>query len=327
MERHPIFSFAGQLPDSADIQTILDEDIYIRTDIKLGGDAPKQVAHIFETGQRTDPTLWPLYVVKTPQYRYPIEVIYEHLLARIGRVIGINTADTQLVCIGGQIRLLSAYFLLRDEYFFDGADVYAPTFGSRKAALQIEIDKQARQTFTVQQTCQGLASEFGEGAADLSAAFVRMLLFDALVGHSDRNLTNWGVIVGVGSTPTFAPVFDTVRALMLNISDDRLGEIRGNSRAERQFWESQIGSTLPKIGWAGVANLSYTVLAKQLLESPFRPDENWLHSFFSPETEASVADVLQKEFAPLLSDIRLWAIKTCLQKRWQALRKVIKKTY
>lgn len=61
----------------------------------------------------------------------------------------------------------------------------------------------------------------------LLAGFVKMLAFDALIGHNDRHPYNWGVIVPIRrkKQPRFAPVYDTARALFWNVPEKRVRQM------------------------------------------------------------------------------------------------------
>ncbi len=310
---YPIFSIAGELASDDLIPSLPMEQVLLREDIVLAGDAPKQIGHIIDSNGKVGS----LFIIKTPQYRYPVEAIYEHLFARLGQLVGIVTAETKLLCINGQIRLLSKYFLAKGQQLMHGTEIYSSLIGSREEVLKIEKDKLSSVTFTVQKTIQALEKE---GLNDVLSEFIKLLFFDALVGHTDRNLTNWGVIVTPNAAPTFAPTFDTVRGMMLNIPDERLQAIRENKRAQRQFWQSQLGSVLPKIGWDTTPNCSHIALIAEISNSSLRPEKDWLTHFFSPTTEAEVIQMLKSEFEPLLSEVRFWAIQTCLHQRWEAMR-------
>jgi hypothetical protein len=66
-------------------------------------------------------------------------------------------------------------------------------------------------------------------------------------------------------------------------------------------------------------------VVEKLETTHFLQKSAWLHPMLHSKTEAAAQLVLQTEFAPLFSEIRLWAIQTCLKKRLEAIRKIIVK--
>src|SRR5690349_8608814 len=78
----------------------------------IPGDAPKNFIRIREYDQGirrpTHPiSRWVGYIAKVGSKWYPIESITEHLLTRIGEVLGVRVAQSQLRMVGGQVRFLS----------------------------------------------------------------------------------------------------------------------------------------------------------------------------------------------------------------------------
>jgi len=80
------------------------------------GEAPKSFIRVYDyqkgsIQRKSNSASWPLYIAKTGHKWYPLESITEHLIARIGTVLGLNMAHSRLVNAGGQVRFLSKYFL------------------------------------------------------------------------------------------------------------------------------------------------------------------------------------------------------------------------
>ncbi|MBK5203666.1 MAG: hypothetical protein JJE45_08110 [Prolixibacteraceae bacterium] len=48
-------------------------------------------------GRKCNPKSWPRYIAKHDHKHYPVEVITEHLLNRIGTVLGFNMAHSELL--------------------------------------------------------------------------------------------------------------------------------------------------------------------------------------------------------------------------------------
>src|SRR5438874_1354953 len=58
----------------------------------VAGDAPKDFLRIYTYGEahKTRPDHWPAYIAKVGQKWYPNESVTEHLLTRIGQLLGLN---------------------------------------------------------------------------------------------------------------------------------------------------------------------------------------------------------------------------------------------
>ncbi len=88
----------------------------------------------------------------------------------------------------------------------------------------------ARDLFTFQFSEEAVRSRFTKYADEIMEAFVKMLIFDAIVGNNDRHFYNWGVIIDLleKKAPTFAPVYDTARGLFWNYSEERIAGMTAN---------------------------------------------------------------------------------------------------
>ena len=99
--------------------------------LSMPGDAPKSFVRVREyTSNRPTRRLarWVAYIAKVGSKWYPIESVIEHLLTRVGQVLGANVADSQLRIIGTQVRFLSKYFLQRRR------ETLTPVYSPNKAA-------------------------------------------------------------------------------------------------------------------------------------------------------------------------------------------------
>ena len=82
----------------------------------ITGDAPKDFIRIRPPGtaeQDAQSNTWPAYIAKLGHKCYPSESITEHLLTRIGQLLGLNMAVSSLVSAGERVRFLRPIFSQR----------------------------------------------------------------------------------------------------------------------------------------------------------------------------------------------------------------------
>lgn len=194
------------------------------------GDAPKELVRIYSYSKdnhfrKINVKRWPLYIAKTGHKWYPIESITERLLCRLGEVFGLRMAESGLAMIGGQVRFLSKFFLNgADEELVHGAEIFAGYIGDEELVAQIEEQQLSRDMFTLQFVEKSVEYQFAFCRDEIMREFIKMLLFDALVGNNGRHFYNWGVIRSITRAfqPYFAPVYDTARGLFWNDTDEKL---------------------------------------------------------------------------------------------------------
>lgn len=300
---------------------------FYKVEIDIGGDAPKNFIRVYEYGQcrRDKPKTWVAYIAKVGHKWYPAESITEYLMNRIGEEMGLDMAQSKLVLAGGQVRFLSKYFLntKRKEQLIHGAQIYARHLDDMafvELASQRKRRAITRELFTFQYTEEAIKAIFPTQQRSILEAFVKMLIYDALVGNNDRHFYNWGVITDLFGkiTPRFSPIYDTARGLFWNESESKISEYLQSS----EKLEKYIQKTSPRIGWDGSNGLNHFELIKKL----FSQDQRYCDTctnLLTAETEKQLMTLLNLEFARLFSAERLELIKRCIKLRIGKLQEII----
>ncbi|MBL0913654.1 MAG: HipA domain-containing protein [Bacteroidia bacterium] len=297
---------------------------YFRIDIPVAGDAPKDIIGIYEYGypvRKNNRNSWPLYIAKVGQKWYPMESVTEHLMNRIGEVIGVNMATSKLLIINGQLRFLSRYFLKKGESLVHGAEIYAGFIEDSDMERVHGIEKEglSRNFFTFQFTTEAILSMFPEEGQQLLEEFVKLLVFDAITGNNDRHFYNWGVIAPVSSKATvrFSPVYDTARGLFWNETEEQLaGYLKNKSLLDARLYKYAVQSR-PKTGWDGLENINHFDLIHKISQS--NPRYSIICKELIKDQGSNIHRLIDKEFALLLSPCRKTLIKKLLTIRLNIL--------
>ncbi len=269
---------------------------------------------------------WPLYIVKTGHKWYPQESITEYLLNQLGEDFGLCMAKSSLRVIGGQLRFLSRYFLDdHDEELIHGADIFGGYIGDKDLIEQIEEEQMARDLFTLQFVKDAVAYNFPYQVEEIMNQFVKMLLFDALVGNNDRHFYNWGVKRSVTQRfqPYFAPVYDTARGLFWNDSEDKL-ILKSKSPQERDVYiKKYCKGSRPKIGWENEQNINHFKLIEKIVGSSFYISREEIITLFSRSTIERMFETIDSKFVYIMSPVRRDMIKHCIEYRYNKIWDII----
>lgn len=85
------------------------------------------------------------------------------------------------------------------------------------------VEAQRRTLSTIELTREVLREQEDRYRVDLRGPFLRMLVFDAWIGNSDRHSANWAILVRGplhGSACRLAPMYDTAGCLLANLTDE-----------------------------------------------------------------------------------------------------------
>ena len=292
--------------------------------VSVGGDAPKEFIKVYEYGRskRNNQGRWIAYIAKIGHKWYPIESITEHLLNRIGELLGLNMAHSKLAILGNQLFFLSEYFLDSRQYeLVHGVDIYAGFVIDKQFVEEIEEKALARTFFTFDFAQQAINKMFPNQAEQLIEGFVKLLFFDAIVGNNDRHFYNWAVLRHIENkkSPTFAPIFDTARGLFWNENEEKIMERLKHPKQLDVKIEKYAQNSMPKTGWEGEQNLNHFQLAQKLCKN----DKKFsviLDDLLKQENENHVIELIDNEFKMLLSDARKELIKHTIRYRFKILR-------
>lgn len=288
----------------------------------MSGDALKDFLRIYDygRGRKTRVMDWPAYIAKVGHKFYPNESITEHLLTRIGQLLGLKMANSRLMWVRGQLRFLSEFFLQPDESLVHGAEIFAGHLADKEFVEQVEQEKKERDIFTFQVVEEAVMSRFPDFADEIMHDFVRLVAFDTIVGNNDRHHFNWGVITQVAGKrpPRFSPVFDTARALLWNTDENGLAKQK--DRVD-EFLDRYVRECYPMIGWDGVANPNHFTVCQKIEESfpAYRPA---LLSLVQLDLSQRIQKLLAEEFENLFSSQRQEFIVNCLRKRMEQFAEI-----
>ena len=296
---------------------------YYVDDRQVGGDAPKDFIWVYQTrpgGVRpADWRKWPAYIAKVGHQFYPAESVSEQVITRVGQMLGMRIADSQLMICAEQLRFMSRFFLRNEEILNHGAEILMGYLADKDFVEGVAAEKAEKTLFTFQVFCTAIRAIFPADHSEILHGFVRMIGFDALVGNQDRHFYNWGVITHpTGAvSPRFAPIYDTARGLFWNSTEQGLAKF-----SQAESLTAYVRNSRPEIGWDGWKESDGELRHFDLIASIAASDTTywgWLENL-GKTAMASLADcegMIDAEFGDLLSETRRKLIKQCLRMRFQ----------
>lgn len=318
----------GVTPRDKDLGVVKNRNYYVDEERGImPGEQLKCFVRIYEygvCGNRGNTTKWTPYIAKFPGKMYPIESITEHLITRIGQALGVRMADSRLGLINGQVRFMSRFFRNESrERLFHGAEIYSAYIGEEKFIDQIGKARMEREMISVEFTHDAIEHSFPEDFIGLIEDFVKMLLFDALVGVNDRHFYNWGVIQDVtgSSRPRFAPLFDSSRGLLWNFYEHKVIAAVEYPRRMKDFVKNYVSKSRPNISLRSRECISHFDLVEGLVSNSTY--EQQLRILCSIGNHGKVFDVIDSEFCNLMSKARVTLIKAILDERFSMLNRLI----
>lgn len=301
---------------------------YAEANQVIAGEAPKDFIRAYHYGRadRSKPRKWPAYIAKVGHKWYPNESITEHLLTKLGQILGLQMAESSLVSAHGQVRFLSEYFLRPNQSLVHGAEIFAGYLEDEEFVEEVDRHGATQDIFTFQFIREAVREQFRDQARSILANYTKMLAFDAIVGNHDRHHYNWGVVVHERRRhkPYFSPIYDSARALFWNDPEFKLKCIAKHPDPNQlsNFIRRYVNKSRPKTGWDGEDNPNHFDLIRKIAENypDLRPV---LSNIRYDQLLRSVGQTLNVDFKSLMSPIRRKMIENCLMRRLQLFDQAI----
>lgn len=290
--------------------------------LSIHGDAPKCFLLVKEStpGKHIRWKVnWTKFIAKVGSKWYPVESITEQIITRIGQCFGFDVADSRLCNVGRQVRFLSRYFLRGQESLTHGIEIFREELG-HEMVEEIADKRLEREFYTFSTVLDSIHRAYPIEQDEIIPAFIKMLLFDAIIGNNDRHPANWGVITSAKQSirSRFSPIFDTARGLFWNM-DEQGVRTRLN---DPKSLESYVQRSKPLIGWDGEKELDHFTLIQRIIQN-YPEYKSIIAGAISHLDLEKCANMVNGEFGHLLSEERLHLIDRCLGLRITKLRSLV----
>jgi len=187
------------------------------------------------------------YIAKFAEKGGPIETYTELFNNQLGMALGFNMAHSGIATLDGMLHFVSRSFIDNNEQLLHGSLLVEEAgLANRDELSHIKSAASQQGVYDVDFVQSVIYQVCDKHADEVFAAFVEMLVFDALIGSMDRHPRNWGVLRSA-TLPTeyrFSPLYDSARALLWNTSDAMLESLEQNEAA----FQGYLRRACPRIG-------------------------------------------------------------------------------
>lgn len=267
---------------------------------------------------------WTLYIAKTGHKWYPVESITEHLIAKIGIVLGLDMAHSRLVTIGKQIRFLSRYFINHSsQELVHGADILAIYLEDKTFVEEVQKKRREHEFFTLDMVYDAIMSSFPKDHILILEGYFLMLIFDCWLGVQDRHFENWGVIRSIygNEPPRFSPIYDSARGLFWNEAEKKIQSWIQYKQVDAQI-EILAKKSRPQVGLKSV-KVNHFELIEEILTDKYVPIRQKARLIFTDAALENVKKMVKKDFKFALSNMRIELIIKCIEARFLMIEKIL----
>ncbi|MBL3625873.1 HipA domain-containing protein [Bacillus sp. RHF6] len=171
----------------------------------------------------------------------------EKICSEIAKIIGFDCAEVDIAIRNGEIGCLSYFFVNKSAGYnhYDGGHFFP-----------VKYDYEKNNGYNIQLIFKVL-SRF-----DLFMDFLRIIVFDALVGNGDRHQDNWGITRHEKREEEFlSPLYDNSASLGRELSDKATNDFNLDESSFIRYIHKGRG----KIGWLDKKRENHFLMLKRLL--------------------------------------------------------------
>jgi hypothetical protein len=156
------------------------------------------------------------------------EHISEHLAHKIGEIIGVLTAKVDIGTYNGRVGSMSYFVCEKNEFLREGIWFLSAKFP--KYNIDEMKDEESGKYYCLEHL-------FGAASNWLSnRVHIEMMLFDFLIGNSDRHQSNWAILIGAKMEKGLSisirqcPLYDNGSSLCCYVNSEELPQLLGNDK-------------------------------------------------------------------------------------------------
>lgn len=241
----------------------------------------------------------------------------EKLAAEIAVILGLESARVDIGTFNNRKGSMSYMLLDDNEELIEGIQYiskYYPNYDGDKFE-----DLQAQTVYSIQMIMHSL-NDF----VDLKNQFLKIPMFDCLIGNSDRHHSNWAVIKSLDTGELrISPVYDNGSSLCCYVNPEKTSAILSNSQ---QFEALVNGKSKSLIGWESSKRPRHFDLYKNIVENFFIESEKFILKLENNLTDTSIDDLLKNFEEDIINDELKLLIKRFLVERRDRMVSIFNKS-
>ncbi len=154
------------------------------------------------------------------------EHISEHLAHKIGNIVGVPTAKVDLGEYNGRIGCMSHFVCEEKEILREGIWFISAKFPGYSADEM--VDTNDGKYYCLNHLLEAVPNILS------STIWIKMMLFDFLIGNSDRHQSNWAILIKVEKEQSirlkWCPLYDNGSSLCCYVNDEDADKLLGNDK-------------------------------------------------------------------------------------------------
>lgn len=245
------------------------------------------------------------------------EHISEHLAYKIGKILDVQTARVDVGTYQGRIGSMSYFLCGEREFLQEGIWLISgkyPHYNAEKL-----YDEKNNKFYCIDHLYNTIPANF-------SSKWVEMLLFDFLIGNSDRHQSNWALLIKVSTEALrikWSPLYDNGSSLCAFVNDNQVSEFLGRDKNRFHALVDSRSRSIIRIDGSNKKTPPHKEMAKFLL-AKFPVAKKISRNFIEKLTQDQIESLLDEYNDDILCKEKKELIHRFLNKKIEILNDLLR---